>query len=504
MSNFSRLLNPLYSQAILLKSKLFIIKIFLFCCLIFNGISNASIASEAPDVWDVLRSEFMISHEVNRPEVQEQIRWLAAHPSYLQKVSRQSEPYIYHIVGEIKRRHLPGELALLPMIESAYDPFAYSGVGAAGLWQLMPGTGTDLGLKQDWWFDGRRSIRPSTDAALNYLVYLNRFFEGNWILAIAAYDAGEGTVSRSIKSTTRPSRAVDFWNIPLPAETKAYIPRLLALAEVINNPARYKIDLPNIPYLPYFEEVNIGSQIDLNHAAKLAGISYKELIKLNPGYNRWTTAPYKPFKLLIPAEKVQRFNLNLSNVPEEDRISFTKHQVKHGDSLDTIATKYHTTVSLIKQLNQLKTNHVKPNQSILIPNSKNTSVVAKSETPKMTASAAPVSATPLLKPLTAARNHRVIHIVQNNENYKKIQQTYGVSAKDIQLWNKLDINKPLRKGQQLIIWKRVKEPIQYVVKSGDSLSAIARLHQTKVHKILELNPSLKGRALQPGQKILIG
>lgn len=475
----------------------------------FNGISNRAIANEAPDVWDVLRSEFTISHEVNRPEVQEQIRWLVAHPSYLNKVGRQSEPYIYHILGEIKRRHLPGELALLPIIESSYDPFAYSGAGAAGLWQLMPGTGTDLGLKQDWWFDGRRSIRPSTDAALNYLVYLNRFFDGNWILAIAAYDAGEGTVSRTIKSTIHPGRAVDFWSLPLPAETKAYLPRLLALAEVINNPARYKINLPNIPYLPYFEEVNIGSQIDLSHAAKLAGISYKELIKLNPGYNRWTTAPYKPFKLLIPAEKVQRFNLNLSNVPEEERVSFTKHHVQHGDSLDTIATKYHTTVSLIKQLNQLKTSHVKLNQSILIPNSKNTAVVPRRLVSKMltTTTATPTptaTASPLLKPLTVARNHRVIHIVQNNEDYKKIQKIYGVSAKEIQLWNKLASNKPLRKGQQLVIWKKVKEPTQYIVKSGDSLSAIARLHQTKVHKIIELNPLLKNTALHPGQKILVG
>lgn len=479
-----------------MKFKSLIIKSFLFYCLIFHNISNVSIARGTPDVWDVLRGEFMLSHEVTRPEVQEQIRWLAAHPSYLHKVSRQSEPYIYHILGEIKKRKLPGELALIPMIESAYDPFAYSGAGAAGLWQLMPRTGSDLGLKQDWWFDGRRSIRPSTDAALNYLVYLNKFFRGNWILAVAAYDSGEGTVARSIKSTTRPGRSIDFWNLSLPRETKVYIPRLLALAEIIKNPGRYRINLPSIPYLPYFEEVNIGSQIDLNHAAKLAGISYKELIKLNPGYNRWTTAPYKPFKLLIPAEKVQRFNLNLSNVPEDKRVSFTKHQVKKGDSLSTIATKYHTTVNLIKQLNQITTNHVKLNQFILIPNSKNAPVVTPKNIPKTT---------PLSQPLAVARNHRVIHIVQNNDTFKKIQQTYNVSAKDIQNWNKLAMNKPLRKGQQLVIWKKVKQPIQYSVKAGDSLSIIAKRHQTKVHNIIELNPELsRNKPLRPGQKILIG
>lgn len=485
-----------------MKFKYLIIKTILFCTFIFPGIFAVAIASEAPDVWDVLRSEFAISHEVNRSEVQEQIRWLANHPSYINKVCRQSEPYIYHILAQIKKRKLPGELALLPMIESAYDPFAYSGAGAAGLWQLMPRTGSELGLKQDWWFDGRRSIGPSTDAALNYLLYLNKFFNGNWILAIAAYDSGEGTIARAIKSTAKPGRYVEFWNLSVPRETQVYVPRLLALAEIIKNPHRYKVSLPNIPYLPYFEEVNIGSQIDLNHAAKMAGISYKELIKLNPGYNRWTTAPYKPFKLLIPTENVERFNLNLSSVPEEKRVSWTKHQVKQGDSLSNIATRYHTTVNLIKQLNQLTSNQVKPNQSILIPSSKNTAVIAKKEIPLSTKAAQPVETVHII---TSEKNRRIIHIVQNNDTYKKIEKTYGITAHDIQMWNKLPIDKPLRKGQQLVIWKRVKQPIQYIVRPGDSLSVIAKVHQTKVNNLLNLNPGLKrSTPLKLGQKILVG
>jgi membrane-bound lytic murein transglycosylase D len=436
----------------------------------------------------------MISHEVTRPEVQEQIRWLTAHPSYLHKVSRQSEPYIYHIVAQIKKRRLPGELALLPMIESAYDPFAYSGAGAAGLWQLMPKTGSGLGLKQDWWFDGRRSIGPSTDAALNYLVYLNTFFDGNWILAIAAYDSGEGTIARAIKAANRTS---NFWNLSVPQETRVYVPRLLALAEIIQNPERYHVNLPSIPYLPYFEEVNIGSQIDLSHAAQLAGISYKELIKLNPGFNRWTTAPYKPFKLLIPAEKVEMFNLNLSNVPEEKRVSWTKHRVQRGDSLDNIAVRYHTTVNLIKQVNQLTTNAVRPNQSILIPSSKNTTVVAKNQD----TSAPP----PLVKALSVARNHRVIHIVQANDSYPKLQKIYGVSPKEIQAWNRLGTNQSLKAGQQLLIWKKIKPAIAYVVKQGDTLNAIAKTHQTKVTSIIDLNPGMnKNSPLRLGQRILVG
>lgn len=441
----------------------------------------------------MLRNEFSLSHEVTQAAVQEQIRWLVDHPSYLHKVCRQSEPYIYHILLQIKKRKLPGELALLPMIESAYDPFAYSGVGAAGLWQLMPKTGSELGLKQDWWFDARRSIEPSTNAALNYLLYLNKFFNGNWILAIAAYDSGEGTIARAIKSVHGLGKTAQFWNLPIPRETQIYVPRLLALAEVIKNPQRYRVSLPNIPYIPYFEEVNIGSQIDLNHAAKLAGISYKELIKLNPGYNRWTTAPYKPFKLLIPTEKVERFNLNLANFPEEKRVSWTKHHVQRGDSLSNIAARYHTTVNLIKQLNQLTSNSVQPNQSILIPSSKNTEVVAK---PKDH---------PLEHTLSLPRNHRIIHIVQKQDSYEKIQKLYGISKKDLQSWNKISNNNALVLGQQLVIWKKISPPSTYIVKSGDSLSRIAQQHHTRIPTILALNPHLRrNTALRLGQKILLG
>lgn len=504
--NFSKLSSQLCAKVRPLKFKLFIIKRFLFCILIFLGISNLSCAGNGGDIWEVLRNEFSINHEVTRPEVQEQIRWLAAHPSYLHKVSRQSEPYIYHIVREIKKRKLPGELALLPMIESAYDPFAYSGVGAAGLWQLMPRTGSELGLKQDWWYDGRRSIGPSTDAALNYLVYLNKFFSGSWILAIAAYDCGEGTIARALKSAnTRPGHEAYFWSLPVPRETKVYVPRLLALAEIIKNPARYKVTLPNIPYLPYFEEVNIGSQIDLNHAAKLAGITYKELIKLNPGYNRWTTAPYKPFRLLIPTEKVELFNLNLANFPEEKRVSWTKHQVRQGDSLRNIAVRYHTTVNLIKQLNQLTTNSLRPNQSILIPSTKNTAVVAKVETNPPTVLTSNAANKAAIRELPAARNHRVIHIVQKNDTYAKLEKLYGATPREIQKWNTLAGDKPLAKGQQLVIWKRVKEPTEYVVQRGDSLNIIAKLHKTKVTNIIALNPELKKhKQLHKGQKLRLG
>ncbi|ABQ54563.1 transglycosylase SLT domain-containing protein [Legionella pneumophila serogroup 1] len=417
----------------------------LFSCLIFFIFSTHAKSFETPDVWDVLRSEFKMNHEAYRPEVQDQIRWLLDHPGFVTKACKQAEPYLYHVTREIQRRNLPGELALLPMIESAYDPFAYSKVGAAGLWQIMPVTGNQLGLIQDWWFDGRRSINHSTDAALTHLMHLNKVFNGNWILSIAAYDAGEGAIGRAVKANNTNGGSVSFWNLDVPKETQIYVPRFLALAEIMSNPRAYKINLPAMPFRPYFEEVNIGSQIDLNHAASLAGISVSELTKLNPGYNRWATAPYKPFTLLIPIAKVTQFYFNLSHSPVDKRVSWRKHLVLPSDSLQSIARKYHTTVSLIKKLNRLSDHSIRPNQILLIPSAKSTPSLPFHEISKSKF----LSQTP-----TKGKVYRVIHIVQANETYNTLERLYKVTAQDIMKWNHIGSGEALVKGRQLIIWKK--------------------------------------------------
>ena len=277
-------------------------------------ISSSSIYAieDTSNVWDALINEFSLDHEVHQPEVQKQLKWIMKHPDYLNKMTHQARPYIYHVLNEIKKRNMPGEIALIPMIESEYDPFVSSHAGAVGLWQLMPQTGAELGLPKNWWVDGRRSIGPSTNAALNYLNSLHRFFHGNWILAVAAYDSGMTRVSRAIKHHSKKR----FWSLSLPHETKAYIPRLLALSEIIQNPKRYHIQLPQIPHKPYFKEVDI-SNLDLNHAAKLIKVPSKDLHRLNPGFKDWSSRPYHPYKLLIPTEHVEDFNRNIAKMGKE-------------------------------------------------------------------------------------------------------------------------------------------------------------------------------------------
>lgn len=461
---------------------------FLISCCLCLGTARAGVV---PNVWDVVRSQLSLDHELSQPDVQAQLRWFVSHPAAVQSLAR-AEPYIYHIITEVRKRRLPGELALLPMLESAFNPFAYSRVGAAGLWQLMPGTASDLGLQQDWWYDGRRSVGPSTDAALNFLTQLNRSFSGDWLLAIAAYDAGEGSITRSIKNSGQ-VRRISFWNLSVPAETKAYVPRLLALAEIVKHPDRYNITLPDIPHTPYFEEVNIGSQIDLSHAARLAGISYKDLIKLNPGYNRWATAPYKPYNLLIPTDKVANFTHNLSRLAQESRVSWNRHPVQNGDSLDSIARRYATTPRLLRELNQLKSDHVTPGQFILIPGTKNTP-----STPQVTR----LSPVPN-RPATLQR-YKVLHIVQPGDTLAILEQKYQVSSEQVLFWNHLEASTPLRPGQQLLVWREKVTPGICTVRIGDSLGEIAKRYHVSLASLLKSNPGLNKTVLTPGQRLNVG
>ena len=388
-----------------------------------------------PTVWEVMSQEFRLNHETTRPEVQAQIKWLMHHTGYLRQFS-QAEPYLYHIITEIKKHHLPGELALIPMVESAYNPFAYSGKGAAGLWQIMPGTGNHLGLQQNWWHDGRRNILSSTGAALNYLEYLQHFFHGNWLLAIAAYDAGEGAVSRSIQKKHELPSSADFWTLPLPRETRRYVPRLLALAEIVQNAQYYHVQLPSIPHTPYFQEIMLNSQIDLPHAAQLAGISFKDLLKLNPGYNHWTNVPNKPYKLLIPMHNVSLLSQNLSNTTQDQTVSWIRYRVKPGDSLKRLALQYHTSVENLKSLNQLKSNRLPLGQFILIPNdhyaAKPTSPTVHFPKPKL---------------------YKVIYVVEKKDDIHKIAKKFHLSETQIKSWNHLAEETILEPDQTLLLWR---------------------------------------------------
>ena len=264
------------------------------------------------------------------PRVEQELNYYRKHPRYIQRIQERAEPYLHFILEEIRKRDMPTEIALLPAVESAYRPFAYSHGRAAGMWQFIPSTGRIYGLKQNWWYDGRRDAVSSTLAALDYLQSLNKQFKGDWELALAAYSSGGGTVRSAIRRNKKKGSPTDFWSLKLPDETSVYVPRLLALVEVFRNPQEHGANLLVFPDEPYFETIDLGSQLDLALAAEMADLPIQDLYLLNSGFNRWATDPDGPHRLNLPLDKVERFKCSQCH---NDKAVTTSRaaEIAHGD-----------------------------------------------------------------------------------------------------------------------------------------------------------------------------
>ena len=271
-------------------------------------------------IWGRLRAGFALPWRYE-PHVQREAQDYADDQRRLSETLTRAEPYLYFVLEEIEKRQMPTEIALLPLIESAYQPLAQSDQGAAGMWQFIPSTGRSFGLKQTFWYDGRRDVIASTNAALNYLQKLNADFDGDWLLTLAAYNAGEGAVQRALKRNQRAGKATDFWSLDLPRETKAYIPRLLGIAALVAAPDEFSVTLYPIPNAPYVTSVALDSPINLTLAAKMADISQKEMRQLNPGFLRGATAPNGPHQLLLPVDKVAAFTAKLAALSVNKRLA---------------------------------------------------------------------------------------------------------------------------------------------------------------------------------------
>jgi membrane-bound lytic murein transglycosylase D len=284
------------------------------------------LAREHRDLWQRLFSLYRLP-KIDHPRVRAELAWYASNPEYLERVQQRARPYLYTIVEEVERNDLPGELALLPIVESAFEPRARSPKEAAGLWQFIPSTGAQYGLKQNQWVDLRYDVHASTRAAVRYLKELNAEFGGDWLLALAAYNAGKGRVMQEILKNRLLFRPTDFWHLDLPEETKAYVPKLLAVAQLFAHAKRYGIALKPIPNRPLYARVNVGSQIDLVLAARLAEIPLEEIQRLNPGFRRRVTAPDGPHRLVLPADKVELFEERLAQLPKSRWVSWQPQQV---------------------------------------------------------------------------------------------------------------------------------------------------------------------------------
>ncbi|SHN32706.1 membrane-bound lytic murein transglycosylase D [Duganella sacchari] len=320
------------------------------------------------DVWGRIRSGYAIP-DVNNELVAKHVNWYATRPDYIARTTARASLYLFHVVTELEKRNMPTELALLPFIESAFNPNALSSANAAGMWQFVPGTGRDFNLKQDAFKDERRGILASTDAALTYLQRLYDMF-GDWQLALAAYNWGEGSVQKAIKRNQAAGKPTDFESLAdlMPAETRNYVPKLQAVKNIVANPQQYGLNLPLIDNSPYFMAVDKTSDIDLTVAAHLAELSVDEFKALNPQFKRPVITGDEQTKILLPKENAEKFHLNLSQWTKE-LSTWTTHKITSArESISTLASRFHTSPEVIRQANNIPQKSVlKAGSTILVP-----------------------------------------------------------------------------------------------------------------------------------------
>lgn len=461
------------------------------------------------DVWERMRQGFQLQdgNDLN-PRIDQQRLWYANNPSFLENAGERGSLYMHYIVERLEERNMPLELALLPVIESAYNPMALSRSDAAGIWQFIPSTGRYFNLRQTNFYDGRRDITASTTAALDYLTKLHDMFNGDWLLALAAYNAGEGTVSRAIERNEKLNLPTDYWNLPLPQETRDYVPKLLALSQVVLSPMAYGVNLNPIDNKPYFEVVELNKRMNLSKVAQMANIDEDELMQLNPAFKKRLTID-GPQHLLVPTSKSQLLTTNLSNMKPEELVDWQQYRVRQGDSVASIASRYKVSASTLMDVNKLSGNKLKRGQALTIP-----------VQPGMQ------HAMPVFEEVAEVRAKPArtrTYTVKKGESLGQIARVNKVDVQDLQHWNKMS-GYNLKVGQTLILQDNTppakasaravaksgasksqaadKKSMQYKIQKGDSLYLVAKRFNVEMQHLKRWNPR-SGQALKPGQTLTV-
>jgi len=478
--------------------------------------ADSLVTSKPADLFERMRHGFMLE-DVDEPAVDSQLNWFANHPDFLERTFSRSELWMYYIVNQLEQRNMPRELALLPVIESAFEPYAYSRARASGIWQFISDTGRRFNLKQDWWYDGRRDPIEATRAALDYLQALHDEFGGDWLLAIAAYNCGELMVQRAVDRNQRLGLPTDFWHLKLPTETRGYVPELLAMRRLVANPARYGLEFSHIPDEPYFVQISTGGQIDLQVVATIAGVSVDELYELNPGFHRWATDPTGPFRLLVPIDAAEGLEATLAQLTPDERMRVEHYTVHRGDTVAKIALRFKTKPEVIRELNDLSpTDRPVIEAELRVPS-------RDVQLPYKVARAAMLADSPV-RLYRRRHGHRPqIHVVRRGDTLYSLAQRLGTDVNTLAAMNGLGPNDSLRAGQRLRVTASVgptashatkasartsvaasdgSRRLTYVVRRGDTLYRIARLLQVTVDDLVSWNGSLSRRSLHPGQVLV--
>ncbi|PKM22270.1 MAG: lytic transglycosylase, partial [Gammaproteobacteria bacterium HGW-Gammaproteobacteria-14] len=375
-----------------------------------------------------------------------------------------------------------------------------------GPWQFIPSTGKAFGMEQHYWYDGRRDILQSTEAALTYLDRLAKRFGDDWELALASYNAGGGTVSRAITRNRNRNRPVDYWNLDLPRETRDYVPKLIALSQIVRDPQKYGLTLTPIANAPYFEVVDIEGQLDLKLAAEMAQTDVNEIYYLNAGFSQWATPPNGPHRILVPVSQANIFRQALAELPPEQRLRWQEYTIRPGDTLGGIARQHNTNIEALREANRLRGNTIVAGRTLLIPQ------------PSAAADSYPLSADNRLQTRqnqSPAGRSRTNYTVRSGDSLWTIARRHNVTVRELAHWNGMAPGDTLAAGRQLVIWTQgptaapsadrpeMIRRVNYAVRRGDSLHAIANRFNVSVTEITSWNNLNARRYLQPGQRLTL-
>jgi len=395
-----------------------------------RGVAKIDRTTPPDDLWQRIRDGFSMP-DLDGPLVAEKVAWYTARPEYLVRTFERGRRYLYHIVEELERRNMPTEIALLPLVESSFNPMAYSRAHASGLWQFIPGTGKRYELAQNWWYDARRDIVASTSAALDYLQDIYEM-HGDWHLALASYNWGENAVARAVEKNKAAGLPTDFLSLTMPAETRQYVPKLQALKNIVSSPAALGLRIAPIPNQPYFATITKTRDIDLQLAAKLAEMPVEEFVALNPGFNRPLIPVAVNSRIVLPADKVDVFHANLQKHDEKALVSWQAYRPKRGEGLDGIARKFGLPLARLREVNGIGSRDRRTPDLLVVP---------------LNGAAAGAASLPIMyAPPMPVRGR--IHTVKQGDTLWGIARRYGVGVDDLRRWNKVGRLTP---GQTLTI-----------------------------------------------------
>lgn len=461
------------------------------------------VSEREADLWQQAIARFEFAQCTDFPEAQAWTEWFGERPDYMARVMNRARPWLFDIMQEIARREMPGELALLPVVESAYDPFAYSHGRASGTWQFVSATARSHGIQINDYYDGRRDVYVATRAALDYLQQLNQRFDGDWNLALAAYNGGQGRVGRAIARNQRANRPTDWRSLRLPRETKAYIPKLHGLACLFQAADDYDIELPVWPASPLVERIALNGPTDVVVFSALLGLEITELMALNPGLNRHITSPSGPHHLIVPIGLADDAKALVQNISSAQLLEYKTIEVQPGDTLSGLAVRHDTTVDALVTHNALDGDVIRLGQQLEIP----TQI-----SPNQPAQYADRYQELALLQSRLVPAKRFQHEVRPGESLWVIARRYGVNMGDLQRWNQLGTGHLIRPGQRLTIIMEPAavgvqassgSPTRYTVRNGDSLWAIARRHRIPLNDLMEQNDLNQGSVLRPGQTLTL-